>query len=196
MSAKFSEANMATDPSQEIYSNIPPKRHRPAVLLVILAILLVGGYFYGQNFYQQVQKTLLAPPRSQRLEYQTAKVNHDPSALPEEFPQSLVLANATTLESYNLFFTKTNESKDGVLVMESSQNPDEIINYYQNLLKAPGYQFVKGSDATDTTSKKTLVYSTNTGIVVIKIETGLSGSKITITNSNILRGIELEQNAK
>lgn len=184
---------MAMDSSQ-IYPYILKRHHRVAILFGIL-VLLAGGYFYWQNFYQQPQ-TPQAPPKSQRLEFQTTKVNHDPSTLPEEFPQSLVLANATTLESYNLIFTKTNESKDGVLVMESSQNPDEIRNYYQNLLKAPGYQFVKGSDAADTTSKKTLVYSTNTGVVVIKIEASASGSKITITDSNIIRGLRLEQSAK
>lgn len=190
----FQNKNMALD-SGQIYSYVPKKHHRLAILLGVL-ILLAGGYFYWQYYYQNQAQNTKVPPKSQRLEYQTKRVDHAILTLPDEFPQSLVLANATPLESYNLVFTQTDESKDGILVMESNQSLEEIKKYYQGFLKIPEYQFIQGSDAADTTSKKTLVYSTNTGIVVIKIEASPNGSKTTITNSNIIRGLRLEQNAK
>ncbi len=182
---------MAID-QRQIYPYLPKQHHRLAILLVGL-ILLAGGYFYWQNFYQKPQSPN-PPPQSQRLEYQTTKVNHDPSTLPEEFPEALVLAQAATLESYSLVFTETQESKDGVLVMESGLKLDEAREYYKGLLQPPDYQLVKGSDAGDTPSRKILVYSTQTGIVIIKIEEKKPGSLITVTNSNILRGLVLQQN--
>lgn len=97
-----------------------------------------------------------------------------------------MLPQASTTESYTYYDPKYNKITDGVVELNSSQSPAAVEKYYRDTLNAPEFQLVKDSDKNNTDNLKVLVYSTKSGIVVIRIEETENGTKITLRDSNLL----------
>lgn len=156
-------------------------RTRLVVFIVIVVILGVSYLLLENNFSEKTAKR--DPVPSDTLQ---KRVIVDKS-IPKEFSDKVPLIPGSDLvETYTLFDSTIENNTDGVVVLNSTKSPNEILKYYQDQLTPPDFQFVQGSDKNNTETLKILVFSVKTGVVTIKIEKIESGAKVTIRNSNLL----------
>jgi uncharacterized protein YxeA len=83
--------------------------------------------------------------------------------------------------------TPVPEPKEKVSVSETAKSLEETKTYYLSLMKEPDYKFMANSGAPDTNVLKILVFSTKTGTTVVRMEKIDTGTKVTVTDNNLLK---------
>ncbi|MDO8495192.1 MAG: hypothetical protein Q7S32_01530 [bacterium] len=152
-----------------------------ALSAVLTGAVLVASllYYWQQKGFPQIESNGLL-----RQKAAVRELKNFSSAIP-------ILEGATVKESYDLVDPAFNQSTEGVVVLQSKQNPTEIQNFYKSNLLSPQFNPVSGADNNDSDLAKTLVYSTSQGLVIIRIEKTDKGSKITIHDRNLLVKLQL-----
>lgn len=159
-----------------------PKSNWYLLIFVLIVIILFTWYYLQTKEIEKLSLQQVQPP-IEKLEKQLIQDKSLPANFSKDIP---LIPDSQKVETYNLYNAKYATTTEGVVVLESTQSPEEIKKFYQDALKAPEFQFVQGSDQNDTADRKVLVYSTATGIVIIKIEKTDTGSKIFLQDSNFL----------
>jgi hypothetical protein len=158
----------------------PHKWTRLVTFFVLLGVVCV-------IFIIQQKRFLLAPEPTASPSQDLQKLEIKDKSVPKHFFEDVpLLPQASTTESYTYYDPKYNKITDGVVELNSSQSPAAVEKYYRDTLNAPEFQLVKDSDKNNTDNLKVLVYSTKSGIVVIRIEETENGTKITLRDSNLL----------
>lgn len=165
------------------------------VILIVTIIALIALVLFWNNKTKNVE---------QKTDEQNLSKNQTPvvvtkwgdlirrdaktGSLPEGFSSGLVIyPKAQIKESYNFIDPKTGANKEGLVVLESSDSPENIKNYYAENLKAPNFVINKDTGVKDSSTLKVLTFSTKEGMVAVVIEKKGEFSQI------MLRDIKLGQ---
>lgn len=154
------------------------------ITFLIVALVIAGGVYYFSK--RTAEKLTPASPTLPRKTEGTKRIDAANQELPKEFTQGLtLLPGAKITESYNLVDPNINQITDGIVVFETAKSPSEVKAFYTKGLKAPEFQPIKDPNAPDTDDLKVLPFSTNRGIIVIRIEKTGAGSKVKIEDVNM-----------
>lgn len=162
-------------------------RAKVLIIILIAAVLAGLGFIYKNQVLDLIFGRFLKSPEigTQKINepIQTDKVNTGNLTLPENFPVKFPsLAGFDIVESYNLINLKTGKVKEATIVLTGDKSLTEIKNFYTEKLNPPDYIFVENSDKADSDMSKTLVFTTPSGLLIIRMEKEGADSMITISS--------------
>jgi hypothetical protein len=159
------------------------------LLLIFAAVAVIGIYFYRHSFGQKSNTNtlqsenvikILEPPKYTKIPVPEKK-------LPSSLDGVLVLpSDIRIVDAYDLRNETTGKINDNVAVLESERTPNELIGYFKNSLKGPGFRSVE-HPADDTVNKRFLLFMTRTGLLDITIEKIDLRSQVLLKHFSIIK---------
>lgn len=161
-------------------------RTRLTISVIILLILFVGagifwyqmfGGSYGDNSQSQNNVKNIANTPEEPI----VRKDTDSYRIPEDFPSGIpIFPESNITETYNKIYSISGKLSQAVVVLESDKPIDEIKKYYESKLKAPDFIYEKSKPAQDTEERKTILFTTDEGMLFVVMEKAETGTKITL----------------